>query len=177
MGVVWDKSPRALLPTLLASVDVIPFLEASLEHFFCCPASLSRVAPDCVVPTSALASSSFFSIQLWCRCSCLVVRSGYLDACALSVGYFAIVVAWVDTLSPMSLSSPHSGRCFAVECVVARRLRMLSRVFTLAYTLPPCCSGGYFAAVVSSLLGGCYATGASSPLLAPLHLCIFTLQV
>jgi hypothetical protein len=41
--------------TLLASMDVISFLEASLEHFCHRPASLVRVAPGCVVPACASA--------------------------------------------------------------------------------------------------------------------------
>jgi hypothetical protein len=41
--------------------------------------------------------------------------------------------------------------------------------FSLVDALPPCCSSRYFTAIVSSLLGGCFATVASSHLLAALH--------
>lgn len=44
------KSPSCSHPTLLASADVIPFLEASLEHFCHCPASLADEIPGCTMP-------------------------------------------------------------------------------------------------------------------------------
>jgi len=56
----WDESPsRALLPTSLASVDVIPFLEASLGHFCYRFATLAGVAPRCDVSVCASAYLRF----------------------------------------------------------------------------------------------------------------------
>ena len=92
LGRLWDESPSlALCSTLLASMDVIPFLVALLERFCRHPVSLTGVS-SCVVPTFASASSLPWSVQLgcWCHRSRLVLRYGYLAACAPLGGYLLV---------------------------------------------------------------------------------------
>jgi hypothetical protein len=59
----------------------------------------------------------------------------------------------------------------------ACNIKLYFAAFTLADALLSCCSGRYIAVVVSLLLGGCFATAASSHLLVALHWCFFPLQV
>jgi hypothetical protein len=55
LGRLRDKSPsHALHTTLLASADVIPFLEASLEHFCRRPASFAGVDLGCACTIPAV---------------------------------------------------------------------------------------------------------------------------
>jgi hypothetical protein len=110
------KIRPVLLPTLLASADVISFLKASLVHFSCHasaapPASFVGVAPCCTVPMCFNLLLHWSVLNVWCCRSRLVLRSGYLAAVAFFGGCFAVVAAWVDTLLPPSLWSPRSAVC------------------------------------------------------------------
>lgn len=79
------------------------------------PVPLTGVAHGCVVPEVST-SPYFAQLGSWCR---LVPHSGYLVAHASLGRCFVVVVAWADTLLPLSLLSRGyfatyvSGRCFA----------------------------------------------------------------
>ena len=106
---------------LFASVDVIPFLEASLEHFCRHPASLAGVAPSCVVPMCASALSSLWSVQLGC-----------------------LVLPLSSGSSQRLLGRLHSSRrmlcrrCCLDEYFAADVARYFV-TWSLADALPPCC--------------------------------------
>ena len=147
MGRSWDESPCcALCSTLLMSEDVIPFLEASLEHFCHRPVPLAGAAPSCVVPACALASSSRWSVHLrcWCRCS-------RLDGCFAVVGHL--------------LRSDYLAACrYSMDALLSllpRRMLCHHSRYQPTDALSRCAHG--FCRVLS---GGCFATEASPPLLA-----------
>lgn len=87
---------------LLCSVQRCWCLWMSFPSWWLCWSAFAAIpflslelAPSCVVPTFASASSSPWSVQLgcWCHHSRLVLCSGYLAACAPLGGYFAAKVA------------------------------------------------------------------------------------
>ena len=124
------------------SEDVIPFLEASLEHFCRRPVPLAGAAPSCAVPTYALASSSRWSVHLgcWCCCSHLdgcfavvghLLRSGYLAACGyLTDALSSLLPGWMlcrhGCYRPTD-ALPHCARGF---CRVLFRWMLCHRGFT-----------------------------------------------
>ena len=91
-GKFLDESPRALLPTLMAAADVIPFLKALLEHV--CHAIHSSECL-CAMPVYAQFALHFgMSTVSSVVAVILVLRSGCLAARALLDGCFAVVAPW-----------------------------------------------------------------------------------
>jgi hypothetical protein len=130
---------------LLASVDVISSLEASLLATFHRPLSPELLlAVLCQRVLQIFLRSSLASSGVWCCRSCRLGSA--VRVMSPARGCFA-VLALADALPPLLLGLHRA--CDAL-C-----LRMLCRVGP----------GGCFAAV-SSFLGGCFATTASPPLLA-----------
>jgi hypothetical protein len=109
---LWDESPfRGLRSMLLAFVDVIIFLEASLEHLRCCHASLAKVTPTCDVPACASVSSLRY------------VQLGYLVLTHSFVLRNRYLARWSLALSLAdALSSCHRSRSPLVDCFVALSL-------------------------------------------------------
>ena len=143
----------------------ISFLKASLEHL-CNPShtSLAKVVPSSCACVCASNSSSHWSVQpSWCCYCCLFIRSGYFAVVA--DGCFVVVAASQILCHLRHLRIP--AHVVVAECVMAcplgdtlsRCLRMLCR-----HADP----NGCFAAIVLSLLGGCFATTVSPPWLIAL---------
>jgi hypothetical protein len=133
-----DKSPsRALCSTLLASLDVIPFLEASLEHLGRRPV----LSPELLLAVLCLRVLQFYlrfglpSSDVWC---CRSRRLGF----AMRVMPLA-----VDALPcwPWQMLCRRCRLGFAVR--VMPPARGYFAALALADTLPSCCLGGCFAAV------------------------------
>jgi hypothetical protein len=102
-----------------------PLPRALLEHLCHRPTSLIGVALDCVVPACASAQSSLWSTQLGCLMllNHLVLRNGYLVACALSSGCCVVTslggyIAAEVALLLWILCCEVSGRCFAAMLLV-----------------------------------------------------------
>jgi hypothetical protein len=122
-------------------VDVTPFLEASLEHFYCRPVSLAGVAPSCVCPYMCF--SFLFALvcpllMLVLPCSRLVLCSGYLATCALLGRCFVVVAAWVDALPLKSLPSHvyFVTLCLRILCHIVSTGCFAAVLFSVD-TLPP----------------------------------------
>jgi hypothetical protein len=121
-----DESPPALLPTLMASADVILFLKALLKHVCLRPAPLAEV-PPCYVCLLVLQLTLRIGVSNPSVATVVWFFAADAWLLALSDGCFAVTAPMVDTLPPTSLRSPHLGRYFAAKCMMAPLPRILCR--------------------------------------------------
>jgi hypothetical protein len=160
------KSSRALRSTLLVSMDVIPFLEASLEH--------------CLSSCPSCRSCS------WLSCACECLDSIFILVCPARMFSVATVVSGLmlcrRSRSPLADALPRGlWRMLCRHChllfadALPRGLwQMLCRHSrsTLADALPRGLWRMLCRLCRFSLLGGCFATAALSPQLAVLSIVI-----